>query len=79
MKTVHTEFKSLKKKAPVLFLVLAEHKRNVNLADEVIYFWIIDNVRHLMEKIKYTSLELKDAIRNCSMLKIIEGYHLGGN
>ena len=79
MKTAHTEYKSLMMNATVLLLALPEEKQNIYSVNEVIYFWIFDNIRNLMKKIKYTTLKFKDATRDCSMFKFIEGYHVGGN
>ena len=79
MKTVHTEYKSLMMTATVLLLALPEDKQHFYSVDEVVYFWIIDNIRNLMKRIKYTKLKFLDDTRNCSRFKFIEGYHVGGN
>ena len=78
MKTIHTEHTSVRELAPDGYLNFAEHWNDMYSAGDVVYLWIVDNVKNQMKKIQYTNLEFRGAKDSCLMVKFIEGYHIGG-
>ena len=48
-------------------------------AEEVIYFWTIDNSGFMMKRFKFTAVLIFIERGKCSTMRFYEGYHLGGN
>ena len=78
MKTIYTEFTSVREHATVGYLSFAEHWNDIYSTGDVVYLWIVDNVKNQMKKIQYTNLEYRGAKKSCLIVKFIEGYHIGG-
>ena len=78
MKTIHTEFTSVNEFENDGYLSFAEPWNDIYSAGDVVYFWVIDNVKNQMNKIQYTNLQFKGAKKSCLIVKFIEGYHIGG-
>ena len=78
MKTIHTEFTSVNELETDGYLSFAEPWNDIYSTGDVVYFWVIDNVKNQMNKMQYTNLEFKGAKKSCLLVKFIEGYHIGG-
>ena len=78
MKNIHAEFSSIREHATDGRLRFAEHWNAMYSAGDVVYLWVIDNVKNQMKKIQYTNLEIRGVRKNCLIMMFIEGYHIGG-
>ena len=78
MKTIHTEHTSVREYATNGYLSFAEDWNDLYSTGDVVYSWVVDNVKNQMKKMQYINLEFRGAKKSCLIVKFIEGYHIGG-